>query len=49
MNQMLRIVAIHYVVVIHALHQKATNHLYLVPNWPNSDEKVHAQLQVELQ
>jgi hypothetical protein len=41
MNQMPRTAAIHYV---HALHWKATNHLYLVPNWPSSGETVHAQL-----
>ena len=39
MNQMLQTTAIHYVSVVHALHRKATNHLYLVPNWPSSGEK----------
>jgi hypothetical protein len=49
MNQMPRTTVIHYVSVVHALHQKATNHLYLVPNWPSSSETVHAQLLMELQ
>jgi hypothetical protein len=49
MNQMLQTTAIHYVSVVHALHRKATNHLYLVPNWPSSSETVHAQLRIELQ
>jgi hypothetical protein len=43
MNQMPR------TTVVHALHQKATNHLHLVPNWPSSGETVHTQLRMELQ
>jgi hypothetical protein len=49
MNQMTRTTAIHYVSVVHALHRKATNHLYLVPNWPSPSKTVHTQLQMELQ
>jgi hypothetical protein len=49
MNQMPRTIAIHCVFVVHALHQKATNHLYLVPIRPSSGETVHTQLRTELQ
>jgi hypothetical protein len=48
-NQMPRTTAIQYGFVVHALHRKATDYLYLVPNWPSSDDTVHAQLQMELQ
>jgi hypothetical protein len=48
MNQMPRTTVIHYIYVIHTLHWKATNHLYLISNWPSSSEIVHAQLRMEL-
>jgi hypothetical protein len=47
-NQIPQTLASRYVSVVHALHQKATNYLYHIPNWPSSSETVHAQHRMEL-